>query len=66
MRASPYSFGHPQIFVFGSYGKKEENHVFVYKYIYIYIEIDIYIYIYIEIDIGSLQVDFRVEECSIR
>ena len=36
-------------------------------YIYIYIYIYMYVYIiYIIIYIGSLQVDFRVEQCSIR
>ena len=34
----------------------------IYIYIYIYIYLSIYIYIYI----GSLEVDFRVEQCSIR
>ena len=38
--------------------------IYVYLSIYLYIYISIYIYIYIYI--GSLQVDFRVKQCSIR
>ena len=34
--------------------------------IYVYLSIYLYIYIYIYIYIGSLQVDFRVKQCSIR
>ena len=38
MRATSYSFGHPQIFVYGSHGKKKENQTFVYKYICRYVQ----------------------------
>ena len=39
---------------------RHHNCLYIYIYIYIYMYIHIYIYK------GSLQVDFRVEQCSIR
>ena len=40
--------------------------MYIYIYTYIYIYIYIYIHIYIYLYIGSLRVNFCVEECSIR
>ena len=40
--------------------------MYIHIYIYIFMYIHIYIYTHIYIYIGSLQVDFRVEQCSIR
>ena len=37
MRATSYSFGHPQIFVYGSHGKKKKiRHLYINIYVNIY------------------------------